>query len=90
MLLALREARGKVRIFNLGTDEYCRVSDSIGWICEYLGRAPRISYGDGDRGWAGDNPFILLDCSRIRALGWRPKLGIREAVLRTVRYLESG
>ena len=24
----------KVNIFNLGTDEYCQVNDSIGWICE--------------------------------------------------------
>jgi UDP-glucose 4-epimerase len=89
MLLALRETHGKVNIFNLGTDAYCRVNDSIRWMCEYLGLAPHISYTGGDRGWAGDNPFILLDCSRVRALGWRPKLGIREAVLRTVRYLES-
>jgi UDP-glucose 4-epimerase len=89
MLRALAEARGKVNILNLGTDEYCQVNDSIRWICEHLGLAPRISYGGGDRGWAGDNPFILLDCSRIRGLGWKPKLGIREAILRTVRYLES-
>ena len=38
----------------------------------------------GARGWVGDSPFILLDASRIRALGWRPSLGIREAVLRTL------
>jgi UDP-glucose 4-epimerase len=89
MLLALREAHGKVNIFNLGTDDFCHVNDSIGWICGHLGVAPRIFYSGGDRGWVGDNPFILLECSRIRALGWRPKLGIREAVLRTLRYLES-
>ena len=89
MCLALDKAGGKVNIFNLGTDEYCRVDDSIGWIGEELGLAPRRAYGGGDRGWIGDNPFIFLDCARIRALGWRPALGIRESVVRTVRYLRD-
>jgi UDP-glucose 4-epimerase len=89
MRLALDKAGGKVNIFNLGTDEYCRVDDSIGWIGEELGLAPRRVYGGGDRGWIGDNPFIFLDCARIRALGWRPALGIRESVVRTVRYLRD-
>jgi UDP-glucose 4-epimerase len=88
MLLAVAKAGGKVNIFNLGTDEYCRVDDSIGWICEHLGVSPERVYAGGERGWIGDSPFIFLDCSRIRALGWEPTLDIREAVLRTLRYLE--
>ena len=31
----------------------------------------------------------MLDTSRIRALGWRPRLGIREAVLATLEYLSA-
>lgn len=88
MLLAIEQAHGKVNIFNLGTDEYCQVNDSIGWICEYLGVSPHLIYAGGERGWVGDSPFIFLDCSRIRALGWQPKLTIREGVIRTLQYLE--
>ncbi len=87
MLAALARAQGKVNIFNLGTDEYCEVNDSIRWITERLGLRPRLIYSGGERGWVGDNPFIFLDCSRIRALGWRPRLSIREAVIRTLDYL---
>jgi UDP-glucose 4-epimerase len=86
---ALDQAKNKVNIFNLGTDEFCEVNDSIGWICEYLGVRPKITYAGGERGWIGDSPFILLDCSRIRALGWRPRLTIREAVLATIRYVSG-
>jgi UDP-glucose 4-epimerase len=86
---ALERAESKVNIFNLGTDEYCEVNDSIGWICEYLGLKPRLTYSGGERGWVGDSPFILLDCSRIRALGWRPRLTIKEAVLATTRYVST-
>jgi UDP-glucose 4-epimerase len=87
VLLALDRARAKVNIFNLGADEYCEVNQSIVWICARLGVAPELRYTGGDRGWAGDNPFIFLDCRRVRALGWRPRLSISESVERTVDYL---
>jgi UDP-glucose 4-epimerase len=88
MLTALEKATGRVNIFNLGTDEYCQVKDSIGWISAHLGLHPNIRYGSGNRGWIGDNPFIFLDCGRIRSLGWKPKLTIREGIVRTLVYLE--
>jgi len=89
MLLALEKSRKKVNIFNLGTDEYCQVNDSIRWILEHLGLEPQISYSGGERGWIGDNPFIFLDCSKIQDLGWRPKLSIREGVVKTLDFLQG-
>lgn len=89
MLLALERAEGKVNIFNLGCDEYCEVNDSVGWISEQLGLSPKRKYSGGERGWIGDNPFIFLDCQKIRALGWRPKLTIREGVSRTLTWLAN-
>ena len=77
----------KVSIYNLGTDEYCQVADSARWICARLGLDPEFTFSGGERGWIGDSPFILLDCSRIRALGWKPEFGIRESVEKTVDYL---
>jgi UDP-glucose 4-epimerase len=89
ILLSVEKAQSAVNILNLGTDEYCQVNDSIGWICEHLNLKPTIDYSGGDRGWIGDNPFIFLDCSRIRALGWKPKLTIREGIVRTLEYLQQ-
>ena len=89
MLLALDRAEAPVNILNLGTDEYCRVDDSIGWICERLGVSPRLQYAGGERGWIGDSPFIFLDCRRMHGLGWQPRLSIRHAVERTVDYLRA-
>jgi UDP-glucose 4-epimerase len=89
MLMAIERSNASVNIFNLGTDAYCEVNDSIGWICEALGVAPKIEYGGGDRGWIGDNPFIFLDTRKIRALGWRPKLTIRQGVIKTLEYLKT-
>jgi len=89
IFVALERAGDRVNIFNLGTDEYCELNDSIRWITEHLGVTPTLEYSGGDRGWIGDNPFIFLDTARIRALGWTPKLSIREAVLRTLDYLKT-
>ena len=87
IMIAIERANDRVNIFNLGQDEYCEVNQSIGWICERLQLKPRLEYTGGERGWIGDNPFIFLDCSRIRALGWMPKLSIREGVIGTLEYL---
>jgi len=87
ILTAVETARDKVNIFNLGADHFCTVNDSIGWITEELRLSPRLLYGGGERGWIGDSPFIFLDCSKMRALGWEPKITIREGVVRTVRFL---
>lgn len=87
ILLAMERASGRFEVFNLGQDGYCEVNQSIGWIRERLGIKPELIYSGGERGWVGDNPFIYLDCSRIRALGWLPKVSIHEGVLKTLEYL---
>jgi UDP-glucose 4-epimerase len=89
ILLVLERAQDRVNIFNLGADEYCQVNDSIAWIVAHLGVDPERSYTGGERGWIGDSPFILLDASRVRSLGWVPKLSIREGVIRTLEYLQG-
>src|SRR5262249_637058 len=89
MLHAQPRLTQPLTIFNLGTDENCTVNDSLGWICEELGVAPQRSYTGGERGWIGDSPFIFLDCSRMRSLGWTPTITIREGVVRTLRYLQA-
>jgi len=89
ILLAVERTPDRVNILNLGAGEYCEVNDSIGWITGHLGLAPQLDYQGGDRGWIGDNPFIWLDCARMRSLGWQPRFSIREAVLQTLDYLQE-
>ncbi len=87
MLHAIATAPDKVNVFNLGTDEYVEVNDSIAVIAGRLGVKPQLIYSGGERGWVGDNPFIFLDTRKIRALGWAPKMTIRQGVERTVDWL---
>jgi UDP-glucose 4-epimerase len=87
ILTAIEKADSRVNVFNLGVDTYCEVKDSVGWISEHLGLSPEIRYAGGDRGWVGDSPFIFLDCSRIRELGWMPRFDIRQGIVRTLDFL---
>jgi UDP-glucose 4-epimerase len=82
-------ARHRVEVFNLGTPEFVKVNDSIGFICSALGLKPRLEYTGGDRGWVGDNPFIFLETKKIQATGWKPALTIEQGILRTLRWLEQ-
>jgi UDP-glucose 4-epimerase len=75
--------------YNLGTDETLVVDDSVAIIAAHLGVDPVVEYGGGTRGWPGDSPLILLDCSRIRALGWTPRLAIGDAVRRTLAWFDE-
>jgi UDP-glucose 4-epimerase len=87
ILLVVETGREKVSIFNLGTEEYCTVNESLGYICGRLGISPRMEYAGGDRGWVGDSPFIFPDVTRIKSLGWAPKVSIRDGVVRTLEFL---
>ena len=83
------KAKHRVEVFNLGTPEYVRVNDSIGYLCEALQLQPRLEYSGGNRGWIGDNPFIFLETKKIQATGWQAKLTIRDGILRTLRWLQA-
>lgn len=89
IFLVIDKAQEKINIYNLGTNQYCEVNNSIGWICEHLRLNPHLSYSGGERGWIGDNPFIFLDTAKIHALGWKPKLTIQQGIIRTLEYLQA-
>lgn len=89
MLMAVEKTKSRFEVYNLGCDEYCTVNDSVGWICDKLGVSPALTYSGGDRGWIGDNPFIFLDCTKIKSLGWRASHGIKDSVRGTLGWLQD-
>ena len=79
----------KINIYNLGTDEYVQVNDSVRFILEHLNLKPEIRYSGGNKGWIGDNPFIFLDTTKIRNTGWNAKLTIKQGVISTLTWLQK-
>ena len=89
MIIAIKKSKNKVNIFNLGTNEYLTVKDSIKVICKTNNLKPKIKFLGGKRGWIGDSPFIYLDCKKIRSLGWKPKFSIKESLIHTTRFISN-
>jgi UDP-glucose 4-epimerase len=84
VLLAVERCTEALHVFNLGTEEDCQGNDSIGWIAGPLGLQPELRYAGAEGG-----PFALLDCARMRGLGWNPRLSILEGVIRTLQFLRE-
>ncbi len=87
ILFAMNKSNEKINIFNLGTNEYVKVTESIDVICNFLKIKPKLIFSGGKRGWIGDNPFIFLDCSKINNLGWKSNISIKDGIKKTLSYL---
>jgi len=88
-LATAQRSRHRVETYNLGTNQYCEVKNSVGWICAAMKLQPRLEYSGGDRGWVGDNPFIFLDTKKICATGWKTTLSIEQGIVRTLQWLRE-
>jgi len=86
---AIQNSDEKINIFNLGTNEYVTVKQSISIICDELKLNPELIFSGGERGWVGDNPFIWLDCNKINSEGWIPKLSISQSIRKTVNWIKN-
>jgi UDP-glucose 4-epimerase len=76
-----------ISLLNVGHEDWIDVKESVASICRTMEVSPRVHYAGGTRGWVGDSPRILLDTTRLRALGWRPRRTIEQSLIETVQFL---
>jgi len=84
MILAAEKSSSQVEIYNIGSEDSVNVVAVAKIVIEEMGlKDVEIRYTggvDGGRGWKGDVKVMLLDISKIKSLGWKPKLNSAEAV----------
>lgn len=81
---------GYCQALNFGGDTLLTVRESAELICAKLGLEPEFTFsGRPNGGWVGDNPHLVLDSSKARALGWKPTMSVPEGIARTVDWLTS-
>ena len=82
-------AKNRVNIFNIGTDDMTTVKRIAEIVCEEMrvSPKPKFKFTGGKRGWKGDVPIMLLDASKLNALGWKQKYNSEEAVRKAARDL---
>jgi UDP-glucose 4-epimerase len=87
---ALEHSKERKNVLNLGHDAFMNVLDLADIIVDELNlKGVRYATTGGERGWLGDSPFVHLDTSKLKALGWRPRVSIEQGIRNTVRYLQA-
>jgi UDP-glucose 4-epimerase len=82
--------KGRVQIYNVGHDDFLGVNDVARAVVEEWGlNDVKFEYAGGERGWKGDSPFVLLDTSRLKALGWKAQIGIEQSIRDTVKSIRE-
>ena len=80
-----------IKVYNVATEDGLRVDEiaRLALRCVAVEGTVRLEYTGGDRGWKGDVPVVRLRTEKIRALGWQPGLGSREAMERALTEMHK-
>jgi len=91
VLTILKESRGEVEIFNVGSEDWVDVKTIAEIVVEEMGLKNvsfRFTGGvDGGRGWKGDVKYMLLSIEKLKSLGWKPRFNSAEAVKKTAKEI---
>ncbi|MDI6846684.1 MAG: GDP-mannose 4,6-dehydratase, partial [Candidatus Bathyarchaeia archaeon] len=91
VLTVCEKSNPQVEIFNIGSEDWITVLRIAEIVVEEMGLEDvkfRFTGGvNGGRGWKGDIKKMLLDISKLKALGWEPKYKSEEAVRRATKHM---
>jgi UDP-glucose 4-epimerase len=88
LIFIRRNGPDRINCYNIGqTDDGATVSFIAQEVVKGSGCDARIVYTGGNQGWAGDVPRFAYSTQKLSGLGWRPRLGSRDAVRRAVSEL---
>ena len=90
MIFGFEHAKEQSNIYNLGTDDWVSVTRIAEIVVEECGlKDVKFNFTGGKRGWKGDVPRIMLDNSKMSALGWMPRHSSEDAVRAVARALAT-
>jgi UDP-glucose 4-epimerase len=88
-LFGLEKARERFEVFNVGSEDRVDVNTIAKIVVKEMGLSDvEFHYKvdvEGGRGWIGDVRFMLLDISKLKRLGWRPRHNSLESVRTATR-----
>jgi GDP-L-fucose synthase len=73
-------------IINIGTGEDLTIRELADLICEIVGFKGKVAW---DRSKPDGTPRKLLDVTKIKSLGWQPKISLREGIARTYDWFRT-
>ena len=87
-LLAAERQNKLFDIFNVGSDESATVAEIAKMIAMEMGVQPAYSFAGGEA-WKGDVPLMMLDTSKLKALGFSQKVRFASGLKNYVSWLKS-
>jgi UDP-glucose 4-epimerase len=85
MWFASRLQTTRREVLNIGpVDDGVTVRWIAEQVCERVSPRARIVFGQGNKGWVGDVPRFRYDTQRLAALGWRPVMDSKAAIVRAI------
>ena len=84
MLIGLEKTKSQVEIYNVGSEDQITVKTIAEIVVEEM-RLKNVQFKftggvEGGRGWKGDVKNMLLDISKIKSLGWKPRHNSKQAI----------
>jgi GDP-L-fucose synthase len=84
--LLLLEKYDSPEIINIGSGEDVTIRELAKLICEVVGFDGELVW---DNAKPDGTPRKLLDATRIRALGWKPAIPLRDGIARTYEWFRA-
>ena len=87
--LSIKKSKKKINIFNISHNNYIKIKDSLKIIQKKLKTNAKPKFEKKRAGWIGDQELVLLDNSKIKKLGWKPKYSIKKSIQLTIESLQK-
>jgi len=88
-LLAAKSADFRGEVFNVAGDEIVSIRGLAEMLCEIMGANPKLLFTGQRR--PGDSQRWVADTTRLRGLGYRPQVKLRDGLRDTIEwYVRSG
>ena len=90
-----RENGRKIDVYNVGSEDWVTVGEIAKIVSKTMNLNPEFYYTggvNGGRGWIGDVKYMLLDITKAKNAGWKPKTNSKETVEKAAKeiYREIG
>lgn len=89
IITAYESAKEPLVIYNIGSEDQTSVTEIAKIVTEGMGLKEvklKFSSGvEGGRGWIGDVKNMLLDVTKLKSIGWKPKLNSEQAIRKAAK-----
>ena len=86
----IETSKDQFNVYNIGHDEVLQVKDIVDTIIKEAGyKDVKLNWLGKGSNWKGDNEFVHLKTDKLKALGWKPSMTIKEGIAKTIKYLQE-